>query len=213
MSNTEFFEHDAGFSWIADTTETLQRTSHALTIDDAVWLVDPVDTPGLRDRLAAVPVAGVVLLLDRHKRDSAAVARRHDVPVSLPPALADVATDLDVETQTLASELTPYHAEPLISNPAWTEVFLTDGTTLVVPEAVGTAGHFRTADVALGVHPMLRAIPPTSLDSLQPDRILVGHGPPVTENATAALSAALSGARRRAPRLYGSLVRDFLAGR
>lgn len=213
MSTVDLFDHDAGFSWIADPGETLQRASHALTIDGAVWLVDPVDAAAVRDRLASATVAGVVLLLDRHKRDSAQFARRHEVPVWLPPTLEDLAEALDAQTASLESELAPYHAQPLISNPAWTEVVLTDGETLVVPEAVGTAGHFTTDEHPLGVHPLLRAVPPRTLGSMRPDRILVGHGPPVTTNATAALETALSGARRRAPRLYGALLKDLVAGR
>jgi len=198
---------DGGVSWMAHPDETMQRTSHALAVGGDVWVIDPVDAPGLDDLLAEYgDVAGVVVLLDRHKRDAAALARRHDVPVHLPHPLHAVADDLDAPTATVRHDLadTHYAAYPLVERRVWSEAVLFSEETgvLVVPEAVGTVPFFRVGDERLGVHPGLRLKPPTSLPRFSPDRVLVGHGAGVHEDATAALEAAVMGARRRAPRLF-----------
>lgn len=66
---------DNGFSWIAK--ESMARTSHVLASDERVWLVDPVDWPEAVDRAVTLGrPAGVLQLLDRHKRDGAAIADR-----------------------------------------------------------------------------------------------------------------------------------------
>ena len=57
--------------------------------------------------------------------------------------------------------------------------------------------------------------PRDALGGLEPERILVGHGPGLFEDAAAALSDALSGARRRLPRTLttdlGAQVRALVA--
>ena len=72
-------EFEGGFGW----TEPgfLERTSHAVEVRGAVLVFDPVDMPGIDERIRALgePEA-VVQLLDRHERDSAAVAARLGVP-------------------------------------------------------------------------------------------------------------------------------------
>jgi len=209
----------------------MQRASHALVADDgsgdpdaddsgdpSVWLIDPVDTPDLDETIADLgEVAGVVVLLDRHKRDSAAVARRHDVPVYVHATMDDVAETLDSNVERFDAELadTGYRTIRVLNRGFWTEVALispADGT-LVVPEAVGACDYFLTGDERLGVHPALRLLPPRgSLGGLAPDRIAVGHGAPVVDDAPRALSDALAGARRRAPRLYVDTLAGFLTG-
>jgi hypothetical protein len=50
---------------------------------------------------------------------------------------------------------------------------------------------------------MVRLFPPTrALGGLSPARILVGHGEGVFDDAPEALSDALNGSRKRAPKLY-----------
>ena len=59
----------------------MTRTSHALAAAGKVWLVDPVDWPDAIDRATSLgEPAGVLQLLDRHNRDSAAIAERLGVP-------------------------------------------------------------------------------------------------------------------------------------
>ncbi|WP_415381583.1 hypothetical protein [Halosimplex sp. TS25] len=212
----EIDQWDGGTGWIAHPDEKMQRTSHALVDGDDVWLVDPVDVEGLDERLADLgTVRGTVVLLDRHTRDSAAIARRHDVPVFVPEWMDDVPADVDAPVRTIRRGLpdSDYDLHKLIDNPLWTEAFLydEDSKTLVVPEAVGTAAYFRAGNERLGVHPALRLTPPRSLGRFGPDRILTGHGAGVFDDAAGALAEALDSARWRAPRLYAETAREFLS--
>lgn len=216
---TDFEEvdrYDHGVGWIAHPDERMERASHAIDVDGEVWVFDPVDADGLDELFAEFgEVAGVVVLLDRHKRDAAAIATRHDVPVYLPQHFTGVTSDLGARVARFDDELadTGITAHTVVDNRFWQEVALYDSRdgTLVVPESVGTAPYFRTGDERLGVHPMRRAVPPRrQLGRFAPKRVLVGHGEGVTEDATAALQDALSGARRRAPRVYAQTARAFL---
>jgi hypothetical protein len=199
-------EWDGGFSWVAHPEETMLRASHALATDAGAWIVDPVDFAGLDDRIADLGgVAGVAVLLDRHERDAAAVARRHDVPVSAPAWMDGVAGESGVPVRGFEGRLgdTAYRGRRVLDNRVWQECALFDGETLLVPEAVGTAPYFRAGSERLGVHPMLRLLPPRrQLGGLDPDRILTGHGTGVFENGDKALADALAGARWRAPAAY-----------
>lgn len=209
----EIDRFEGGVGWIAHPAERMQRASYAFEIDGGAWVVDPVDADPLDDLLETVgPVEGVVLTLKRHRRDAAAVADRHGVPVSVPRSFSGVADSLPVETVAAESALadTPVAVHPVIDNRFWQEVALyhTERSILWVPEAVGTAPYFRAGDERLGVHPMLRLVPPReALGSFEPDRIQVGHGPGITTDARTALSDALAGARRRTPRLVGETLR------
>jgi hypothetical protein len=204
-----------GVGWIAHPPETMQRASHALAIDGDVWLVDPVDGQGVDDLVRDLgDVAGVVVLLDRHERDAASIARRHDVAVHLPAIMAGIVDDIDAETVVFRRELgdTGYGAHEVVNNRFWREAALygEDTGVLVVPEAVGTVTYVLAPGERLGVHPMLRLKPPRALTRLSPDRILVGHGSGVHEDAPVALQDAVRGSRRRAPRLYAKAARNAL---
>lgn len=207
---------DGGVGWIAYPDETMQRASHALAVDGDVWVVDPVDAEGIDDLLEEYgEVAGVVVLLDRHKRDAASFARRHDVSVWVPAFMDGVAEELDAPIERFRHELadTGYTLHELVDNPLWQEAVLysDENYVLVVPEAVGTAKYFRTADERLGVHPMLRMFPPTKLGRLGPGRILVGHGHGIHENAEIDLKDALENSRRRTPNLYWKTLRETVS--
>jgi hypothetical protein len=222
-----------GVGWIAHPEETMQRASHALAVggttgggsadgepagDADVWLVDPVDAEGLDALLAPFgDVAGVVTLLDRHERDAAALARRHGVSAWVPSWMGGVAASLDAPVERFDGELadTGYRLREVVNNPVWKEGLLydEDDGVAVIPEAVGTASYFRARDERLGVHPMLRLLPPRrAFRELAPDRVLVGHGAGIERDATAALRDALDGSRRRAPGAYAKAFRDALSG-
>lgn len=185
-------EFDAGFTWVVD--EQMQRASHALSIDGRVWLIDPVAwEPALERARELGEPAGVVQLLDRHRRDCAATAARFGVELHvLPEALPG----------------TPLEPQRLVNRSWWREVVLwwPGQELLVVPEAVGTAGYFALGR-PLGVHPMLRLTPPFSLRQYTPRAILVGHGPSLHEGAAAALEQALQHARSDVPRAIAKLPR------
>jgi hypothetical protein len=178
-------EWDGGFGWTSD--ERLQRTSHALLVDGRVWLVDPVDEPELEDRVRSLgEAAGVLQLLDRHERGCAAWAAR-----------LGVGHDRAWE----AGGAGPFEARRVRDRRWWHEVALWEPTrrTLVCADALGTIPFFRAPGERVGVHPLIRPFPPQSLRGLDPERILVGHGAAVTDDAAAALADTLEHARRRLP--------------
>jgi hypothetical protein len=210
----EIDRFDGGVGWIAYPDERMQRASHALAVDGDLWLVDPVDAEGLDDSLAEEgEVRGVVVLLDRHERDAACLARRHDVSVHLPVWMTGLASDLDAPVEPIRTELadTGYRLQRVLDTPFWKEAALVGDETLLVPEALGTAAYYRTETERLGVHPMLRAFPPRRLRGLAPDRVLLGHGKGIATDASNALAEALRGSRRRAPQLYARTVRSLLS--
>ena len=173
--------------WLAHPDEFLRRASTAIRLASGWLLADPVDAPGLDEALAQAPVAGVTLLMDRHRRDADAIASRHGVPVGapLPPQIEQ---------------------RRVVRFPGWHEValWLPDCHLLVAADVLGTAGYFvAAADEPLGVHPLVRPFPPRhALRGIAPQAIAVGHGAPVTDDATPALEEALRTARRRLPAAY-----------
>ncbi len=197
-----------GFGWIADPEEAMERTSHAIDGSEGLWLIDPVDMPGLDALLEdRGDVAGVVVTLGRHTRDAATVARRHDVRVHFPEPLLSLAEDVEADTGTIQPLVRDTGVEvlPVIDVPGWREfaLYAADAGTVRVPEAVGTAPHFLAPGERLGVHPVLRLTPPrSSLGDVTAERVLVGHGRGVMHDGTTALAHALAHARRGAPRVY-----------
>jgi hypothetical protein len=209
-------EWTGGFGWVAYPDEKMQRASHAFVVDGEVWVVDPVDFSELDDELTKRgEVAGVVVTFDRHKRDAAAIANRHDVPVYVPTWFSGVASKLDAPIERFSSELadTGYRTIRLRDNRFWQEVALYNEDTgaLWVPESVGTVSYFLGPGEQLGVHPMLRAVPPKdTLGDVRPDRLFVGHGEGVMNGAAAALQQALDDSRKKMLGLYAKNARAFL---
>jgi len=208
---------DHGVGWIAHPDETMRRASHLLETNAGSWVIDPVEADGIDDLLGEFgEVAGVVILLDRHKRDAATVANRHGVSVYVPSFMDGVASELDASVERFEGELgdTGYGLYEVVNNRFWQEAALYSEETgaLFVPEAVGTAEYFLTGKERLGVHPMLRLKPPKKLLRFRPNRIMVGHGEGVSKDATESLRRAVEGARRRAPALYVGTLKDMLLG-
>lgn len=185
------------FGWIAAEPAYMLRASHALVDGGRVWLVDPVDIDGLDDRVhAAGEPAGVFRLLDRHGRDSVALAQRYGVPVITPRAGP--------------VEGSPFEAIRVVNVPGWRESALwwPGRRVLIVADALGTAPYFLAPGERLGVHPFLRLLPPRSLRRLEPEHVLCGHGEGVHDGADAALREALSTSRRRTPRWLVGLAQS-----
>lgn len=172
----------------------MTRTSHALATTEGVWLVDPVDWPEAIDRAAALgTVAGVLQLLDRHNRDSAAIAERLGVPHLVVPA---------------SLPGTPFEVVEVKRSKRWQEIALwwPEPRTLVVAEALATNPFFPVGDDRVGVHPLLRLTPPRGLRTYAPEHLLVGHGEGVHgPDATTAMRQALSRSRLSAVRWAVSL--------
>jgi hypothetical protein len=186
-------EFDWGFGWL--TEERIPRTSHALLAAGGVWIIDPVDGRGVRERIHALgQPAAVVQLLDRHERDCGELARRLGVPLHVTP--------FD------GVEGAPFRFLDVRRNRLWKEVALwwQERRVLVCGDAVGTLGYFRAGEEPLGVHPFLRLRPPRRLAALAPEHVLTGHGQGVHgPEAAAALEEALRTARRRIPRWVAGL--------
>jgi hypothetical protein len=190
-------EWDGGFGWLMK--ELVGRASHALLAGGRVWLVDPVAVAGLDERIGALgEPAGVIQLLDRHKRDCAAVAAHLAVPhVRAWEGLANA----------------PFDALPVFSNRVWREVALWDRATrtLVCADALGTLPYFLAPGERVGWHPLVRPFPPRSFASLRPERILVGHGEGVLAGATDALQDLAASGRRRLPRAWLAALRTTVS--
>jgi hypothetical protein len=187
-------EFDGGFGW----TEPglLRRTSHAVVAGGAVLVFDPVDVPGIDGRIRALgePEA-VVQLLDRHGRDSVALAARLRVP------------HLRMELDGSGSR---GRLVRIVWNRFWKEVAFwePERRVLVVADALGSARYFTAPGENIGVHPVLRLRPPGLLADLAPRHVLCGHGEGIHgDEAALRLEEALTTARRRLPRLLWSQVR------
>ena len=180
------FEH--GFGW-APEGDKLARTSHAVLAGEGVWLTDVLDGAGLDERIAALgPPVAVIQLLDRHARDSAAVAERLGVPLHETP-MNDV-------------EGAPFVVLPIVKRRFWREIALwfAEERILVCADALGSLGYFRAGDEPFGLHPFLRLFPPKKLETLEPEHVLFGHGRAFHgPEAPDALRGALAKPRRRLP--------------
>ena len=186
-------EHSAGLTWVQD--EAMARASHALAGDGRVWLVDAVDSPGAVERAQGLgEIAAVVQLLDRHNRDCAAIAARLGVPhLSVPDVVPD----------------SPFEVVRVVHWPKWAEnaLWWPAKRTLVVAEAVGTASFYTFDQDPVGVHGMLRPLPPRkALGGFAPELLLVGHGAPASgPDASDGLRHALKSARRGLPKFITKL--------
>jgi hypothetical protein len=189
-------EFEGGFGWIAK--ERLRRTSHALRTQGDVWVFDPVMWEPALERIRELgQPAGVVQLLDRHERDSAAFAKELGVPHYSVPLQGITAS--------------PLEPVQLVNSRFWKEaaVWIPELRALVVGDALGTLRYFRASEEPIGVHPILRMKPPRALGRYDPLHILVGHGRGLHgDHTSAALQEALSTARRRFPKALLGLVRS-----
>jgi hypothetical protein len=193
---------DGILSWIHPSPPFMARAGHAIAVDGRVWLIDPPDGDGVVDRVRELgQPAGVLQLLDRHPRDCASLAQLLDVPLHVTPF--DGVPDA------------PFEAFTISRLPFWKEVGLwfAEQRILVVPEALAGAEAMTAPGEDVGVHPMRRLLPPTSLRRYQPEHLLLGHGPALHGPAArAALDDALRGSRRRVPALVVAQARRALSG-
>ena len=205
-----------GVGWRAHPKEGGIRTSHAVRTDDGVWLLDPLDAPGVTDCYAHLgEVAGVAVLADYHTRDAAAFARRHDVPVTVPTGLDRVVDRLDVSTDRVVDSLAGFELRGVSPLGAWRERVAhreRDGT-LYVPDVLSSGSTFTVGDERLGMNVLARLFPPReTFADLDPERVLLGHGDGIFADASAALDDVVVNARRRLPRaLVSTAPRELRA--
>jgi len=209
-------EGDAGFGWLADPSEMMQRAAHAFRgADGRLWLVDPVDTPGLDAVLTSHgEVGGVIVAFDRHRRDAAQIADRYDLPVTVPPVLEDFAASIPAATRVRRSvEAAGLRFHTLVDSriPPWREVAVIgpDGSTVYVPEVVGRADYYTASGEQVGVHPMLRVSPPrAAMRGLSIETLWCGHGRGLS-GAQTEVDRALREARSRLPAAYLGAIRGL----
>jgi hypothetical protein len=153
-------ETDWGFGWIAPEPRFLQRCAHAFLAGDLVWVVDPVAGDGVVERVRALgEPAGVLVLFDRHDRDSARLAAELGAPRFTPdsPPPEPPFQLVSIKRRELA-------------------LWLPEHEALVVSEALGTVQYYRAPGERLGLHPFRRLTPPKRLNAFEPRHVLVGHG-------------------------------------
>lgn len=216
------YRWDGGFSWIAHPQESMQRASHAIAVDDdgvpvagrdveseAVWVIEPLDFDRLDEELRAFgPVAGVVVLAGLHRRDAAAVASRHGVEVHLSAPVGGLSKRLEAPTTVFGDTLadTGFRSIPVLYGIPWAEAMLFDDRTgtLVVTEILTGTDRGTGPGERVAVAPYTRLIPPREpLAELSVQRLLLGHGPPVIDDARAAVDHALANSYRGLPAYLG----------
>lgn len=195
-----------GFGWQIAPHERSGRTAHGMETPDGLWLFDPLDAPGLDEQLKAEgEVAGVAVCSDYHARDAGPIAARYELPVHVPAWCDRAATKIeDAPVKRVTSQLDGGALELRDVNPfGWDEaaVWNSDVETLYVPDILGTAAGSLAGNERLGLMLLERLAPPRdTLGTLEPERIRCGHGTGIRNDATAALTDALSNGRRRLPR-------------
>ena len=192
-------EYPFGLSWVIDEWDA--RTSHALVADGRVWLVDPVDAGDALDRAAALgEPAAVLQLLDRHNRDCAAVAERLGVlHVKVPDTVPG----------------SPFLAIRSLRVPGWQETTLwwPEQQALVVAEIVGSSLRWTGGRAPVGMHIMLRPLPPQILRDYEPEHLLMGHGSGVHgPAATRGLQEAYERARGDLPAVLKAIAGSLRSG-
>lgn len=201
---------DDGFGWFAHPDEFGLRASHAIQGEDGVWVFDPLDAPGVHDRLDELgTVTGIVVQGNFHSRDAAAFSERYDVPVYLPTWMDGVAERVETQTERIqaplgewaelgASGIMVQTINPLTFTREAVVYRPSDGT-LRIADALNTLGGF-IGNERITCTFLHRFDPPREpFEDLDPERILVGHGEGVFNDAAGALEYTLNNARRYLP--------------
>ncbi|WP_136687940.1 hypothetical protein [Halorhabdus amylolytica] len=195
---------DGGVGWIAHPDEAGRRASHAIRGEEGVWLFDPLEAPGVEDLLADLgDVVGVAVCSNWHTRDADIFADRFDVPIFVPEWMDRVPEKVDAPVDSYDRELAEsgFIVDPVDPLPGWREgvAYRESDGTLYTPDLLSTRWTVGSERVTLTLP--CRFFPPRDLlGDLEPNRILVGHGEGIQENATGALANTLDGARKRLPR-------------
>lgn len=187
---------EGGLTWMTHPEAKFRRASHAIVVDEDVWLVDPLDANGLDEELARLgTVAGVVVLSNQHERHADRLAERHSVSIHIPGWFDDPTTGFDARVEPFADELDDTGFE-LVANidRFWQEgvLYHPERKTLVVGDALMTALFVGEEGRLELFFPLRRSPPRWELSSLDVDRVLVGHGVPVIDKADVALEKALA---------------------
>lgn len=199
LRNAEFVDDwEKGFGWIGKPEEKMKRTSHAF-VDDGLYLVDPLDAQNLDEKIDEFgEVKGIVLLFERHERDSEKLAERYDCPVYVPEWFE---RELDTEVEKISGNVpgTDWEIHTVVESRMANEAALYNRNTrtLIVADALGTTKHLRGRGEKLGMNPLYRLNPPKKLLDFEPERIFCGHGEGITENVTETMEKTVRKGRRK----------------
>ena len=193
-----------GFGWIAKPEEKMQRTSHALVENGDVYLVDPLDAENLDQKIDEYgDVEGIILLFDRHERDSVNLAEKYGCPIFVSECFE---RSLDAEVKEISDNVpgTDWEIHQVIDSMTGKEAALynTENKTLIVADALGTTNHMRGRGEKLGMNPLYRLRPPVKLLEFEPERIFCGHGEGIQENASEMMKETLENGRLKAPSAF-----------
>jgi hypothetical protein len=195
---------DDGFGWVAHPDETGTRVSHAIRSHEGIWLFDPLDAPGIDEPIAELgEVAGVAVLSDYHARDADTVARRYDVPVTIPTWLSRVSDRVDAPVEYVEDSVAGFDLSPVRPLYAWREcvAYRERDRTLYVPDFLSPHEKFTVGGERVGLPSLSRLDPPReTFAGCEPARLIFGHGEGIFDDATGALWECLDGARARFPR-------------
>lgn len=199
-----------GFGWFAHPNEFGSRASHAIQGEDGVWVFDPLEAPGIHDRVDELgTVTGVVVQGNFHGRDAVSFSEHYDVPVHLPIWMDRVADRVEAQTERfqaptgewlelgasgmMVRTIDPltFMREAIVYRPA-------DGT-LRIADMLNTLGGFIGNEQITCTFLHRFAPPREPFADLDVERILVGHGEGVFDDAAAALEYTLANARRHLP--------------
>jgi hypothetical protein len=98
--------------------------------------------------------------------------------------------------------------------PQWNEVGLwwQERHALVVPEVLGTSPHYTLDSGPVGIHPLLRPLPPGEFRRHDAEHLLCGHGAPLHGPQTAGeIEEAFARSRRDLPKLLTKAPRMLRA--
>jgi len=147
--------------------------------------------------------------------DAAVFAERHGVPVTVPAGLDRAAERVDAPVRRVTDSLAGFELRPLEPLGAWTETvaYRESDRTLYVPDVLSSGAAVTVGDERLGLNVLARLRPPReTFADMAPDRVLLGHGEGVFDDAAGALDESLAKARRRLPRaLVSTAPRELKA--
>ncbi|MFB6241220.1 MAG: hypothetical protein ABEJ36_00260 [Candidatus Nanosalina sp.] len=205
-------EWENGFGWIARPGESMLRTCHAFVDDGSVYLVDLLDAENLDEKIEEFgEVEGIVILFERHERDSVELAERYECPVYVPEWFE---RELDAEVEKISDKVpgTDWEIHTVVDSRMANEAALynENSRTLIVADSLGTAEHLRGRGEELGMSPLYRFSPPEKLLDFEPERIFCGHGRGIIDNAAELLKQTISNGRRKTPSAYFNAFYNML---
>jgi len=204
MKKAEFVdEWENGFGWVARPEENMKRTSHAF-VDDGVYLVDPLDAENLDGKIDELgEVKGIIILFNRHVRDSEKLAEKYDCPIFVPEWFE---RELDVEVKKISDKVlgTDWEIHTVVDSRISKEAALynRESKTLIVADALGTAKHLCGRGEKLGMSPLYRFNPPRKLLDFERERIFCGHGEGINEDASKTMKQTIRNGRRKTLSAY-----------